>query len=287
MKIHLVFALSFSTAVCAAGYQGCLERVWLFQAYEIDELNPVTDRQIGFRCRRWDDATHTCRNNDYEACRGTRPNNRCTFDELCFFLGKAPQRRGWSAIDPVTNRLDVRQSAINCYNLHNGGRIYNFPPFKAMKGNVYEYNDYILRLSNKVNEAYWTKKTNTNRYLWDDWDSTLSRIVEARAGDHGEYLIAAARGNLGGGIQIHIQNMGNNPTTGARWETVDWAATVQNAQPVDPQANVPSYVRAFLDNFYHGPDGDDDDGNDAAREHHQVNRSYKRVTDRTVSCRKH
>jgi hypothetical protein len=61
MRVSLFLALSYlSTAVWAGGYQGCLERVWLFQAYEINALNPASDQQIGFRCRRWNDATHTC-----------------------------------------------------------------------------------------------------------------------------------------------------------------------------------------------------------------------------------
>jgi lambda repressor-like predicted transcriptional regulator len=44
MRVSLFLALSYlSTAVWAGGYQGCLERVWLFQAYEIDAL---TQRRI-------------------------------------------------------------------------------------------------------------------------------------------------------------------------------------------------------------------------------------------------
>jgi hypothetical protein len=44
MRVPLFFTISYlSTAVWARGYQGCLERVLLFQAYEIDALNDLDD----------------------------------------------------------------------------------------------------------------------------------------------------------------------------------------------------------------------------------------------------
>lgn len=287
MKRSLFLALSYlCTAVWAGGYQGCLERVWLFQAYEIDALNPEMDQQIGFRCRKWIDADHKCDGGDggYEACRGSRPDRRCTFDELMVHLGRAPQPRGWSATDPATGRLDTRQTAVNCYNIFQGrGRpVPNFPAYKAMKGNVWEYNDYILKLSTKVNDAFMKKKTDVNRYLWEDFDDTREKINVARAGDHGPHLIPAARANLNG-ITIHTQNLGNNPATGALWETVDWARTANDAR-ANGVADAQTRIRDFLDDFYRGTANTQSARQ--ARQHFQVFRTYKRVQDRTISCRK-
>ena len=104
MRVSLLLLLSnICTLVWAAGYQGCLERVWLFQAYDIDELNPESDRQIGFECLSWNTNTRTCNGGDagYRACHGTRPGNRCTFNELMRFLGHLPNgNSNWAANGP-------------------------------------------------------------------------------------------------------------------------------------------------------------------------------------------
>jgi hypothetical protein len=66
MKGPLFFTLLYLfTIAWAGGYQGALERVWLYQAFVIDyELNPEADRTIGVQCqtRNWNDATKTCSN---------------------------------------------------------------------------------------------------------------------------------------------------------------------------------------------------------------------------------
>jgi hypothetical protein len=71
-------------------------------------------------------------------------------------------------------------------------------------GNVWVFNDYIIKLSTKVNDVFWKKKTDATRYLWEDFDGTRERIDVARTGDHGPHLIDAARRDLGG-ITIHTE----------------------------------------------------------------------------------
>lgn len=148
---------------------------------------------------------------------------------------------------------------------------------------MWEYNDYIMKLSTKVNDAFWKKKTGANKYLWEDFDGTREKIDVARNGDHGPHLINTAQRDLGG-ITIHTQNLGNNPATGAVWETVDWAETANQAR-ANGVADAQTRIRAFLDDFYRGTKTDLD--HRLARKHFQVFRSYKRVQDLTVSCRKH
>lgn len=287
MRVVLFLTLSyFSTAVWAGGYQGCLERVWLYQAYEIDALNPEMDQTIGFKCTRWNAATHQC-NVAWAPCRA-RDGGRCNFDELMFHLGKAPQRTGWSIHDK-TGRLDAERTAANCYKIFAGqpgmkpgNPVPNYQPYTAMK-NVWEYNDYILKISQKVNDAWQTKKNDYNKHLWENFDSTREKISVARAGDHGPYLINAARTSLGGTMTIRTQNLGSNPTTGDSWKTVDWKETAKEAK-AKGVADADTRIRDFLNDWYRGTQNDDDHRN--ARSHHQVIRSYKRVADRTLSCRK-
>ncbi len=289
MKTPLFVGLFYlCTAVWAGGYQGCLERVWLFQAYEIDGLNPEMDQTIGFRCQRWDNVNHQCRQ-AWQPCRGRGANGRCNFDEFMFHLGRAPQRNGWAITDHL-GRLDAEATAKNCYrifanqpNMNPRNPVPNYQPYSAMK-NTWEYNDYIMKLSTKVNDAWWKKKNDANKYLWESFDSTREKIAIARAGDHGPYLVAAARANLGGTMTIHTKNLGTNPATGEVWETVDWKETASQAR-ANGVADAQNRIKTFLDDWYRGNQNDIDHRN--ARSHHQVLRSYKRVQDRTVSCRRH
>jgi hypothetical protein len=60
--IFVTFLCLFTT-VWDGGYQGCLERVWLYQALVIDhKINDEASRTIGMQCkgRDWDGATHVC-----------------------------------------------------------------------------------------------------------------------------------------------------------------------------------------------------------------------------------
>jgi hypothetical protein len=63
-SLILTFLYLFSTA-WAGGYQGCLERVWLYQALVIDyEMNAPAARRIGVQCkpRDWDKTNKLCSN---------------------------------------------------------------------------------------------------------------------------------------------------------------------------------------------------------------------------------
>lgn len=59
--------------VSAGGYQGCLERVHLFQAYDIEELLPEADRILGKRCADWDEGAKVCRNSAFSTIFWTIP----------------------------------------------------------------------------------------------------------------------------------------------------------------------------------------------------------------------
>ncbi|KFY07989.1 hypothetical protein V492_06643 [Pseudogymnoascus sp. VKM F-4246] len=286
MRISLVLSLSYlSVAVWAGGYQGCLERVWLFQAYEIDALNPLADQTIGFKCTKADEKKKEC-TGVWTACRpgATTGRTRCDFGELMKHLGKAPTvKKGdaWVGLDDKGN-LDSEKTAKNCYRIFSTSdarnkNVKNFPPYTAMR-DTWEYNEYIMKISTKVNDAYRTHKTEANKHLWERFDDTRAKISVARAADHGPYLIEAAKDKFGPDLPLSRQDLGINPVTGMPQETVDWKMTALQAK-VKGIRNANTDILRFLQDFYSGSDKH-------ARDHAQVIRSYKRVADRSQSCRR-
>ncbi|PHH90081.1 hypothetical protein CDD83_4589 [Cordyceps sp. RAO-2017] len=285
--MYLLLSL-FAATVWAGGYQGCLERVMLFQAYEIDALNPPSDQTVGFRCTRFNTQTKKC-SGHWEPCK--KRNNaagRCDFDEMMVHLGRAPRQTGWARYNAATGRLDAEATAKNCYRIFaaQGGnaKVPNFQPYKALKGATGEYNDYIMQLSKVVNDAWWKKKRDNNKHQWAEFDSTVRLINIARTGDHGKYLIPAVEQGLGHIMNIKRKSLGNHPVTGEGWETVDWKETAAAAK----KAGVADYHTHFthvLNDLYRGTQTDNN--HKSFRDHHQVIRSYKRVEDRSRSCRKH
>jgi hypothetical protein len=291
---HLLLDFYLFTAVWAGGFAGALERVWLFQAYQIDALNPPDRQTVGFKCRHWEEEklmgmviSRYCEdgNSGYQACRPPRgANRRCTYAELMYHLGKAPSASldGWSVTDPATGRLDIQQTAIATYNKYmtNRDTIPDFPPHSAMKGDVYEYNDYIRRLNKVVTDAYVMHKTDANVHLWDDFDATRDQINTARTASHGKpWLIDAARASTHlAGMTVVTQNIGTDPITGNAWETVDWAQTAKQARD-DGITDVGKKIKDFRAEFYNAPSG-------SPREHLMVIKSYKRAKDAANRCRR-
>ncbi|OBT41173.1 hypothetical protein VE00_09081 [Pseudogymnoascus sp. WSF 3629] len=286
MRVSLYLILSYlSIAAWAGGYQGCLERVWLFQAYEIDALNPRQFQSIGFKCTRLGAAAKTC--DGWTPCRpgSTTGRTRCDFGELMKHLGKAPTvPRGdsWVGLDDSGN-LDAEKTAKNCYRLFTTSgakdpKVNNFQPEHAMKG-TWEFNEFIMKLSTKVNETFRIHKTDANKHLWERFDDTRAKISVARAADHGPFVIDEAVVKLGDSIPLSKQDLGLNPVTGKPQETVDWKKTVQEAMKKGTPGATEK-IRAFLNEFYTR------EGVNPARDHLQVIKSYKRVGDRNQSCRR-
>ena len=291
---HLLFHFYLFTAVWAGGYAGALERIWLFQAYEIDALNEPDRQTVGFKCRHWEPAEELmgmviagyCRNGNsgYQACRPARgANRRCTYAELMIHLGRTPSRStdGWSVDNQATGRLDVQQTAIATFNkfwIGRGVTPPDFRPYVAMKGDIYEYNDYIHHLNKVVTDAYVEHKTNDNVHLWNDFDGTRDQINIARTGDHGRHLIEAARASPHfGGMTLVTQNVGTHPVTGAAWETIDWAQTAKQARD-DGITDGRTRIQDFREEFYR-PDR-------SPRKHLMVIKSYKRAKDAANRCRR-
>jgi hypothetical protein len=189
------FLASFlhATIAIAGGYQGCLEKIWLFKTNKIDGLNPVGQRTLGFKCITWNEPSKTCTNNTWVECAGRT--GRCDFGELVKFLGRANNQNNW--VVPATGDMSVVETARNCVarftDARGRVRVYNAPPHKILKDS-YEYNDYIMKVS-KVVEDTWTagRHNDANKHMWENFDNVREQTISARAGDHGAHLITSAQ----------------------------------------------------------------------------------------------
>lgn len=185
MKTFPFLGLSYlSIAVWVGGYQGCLERVWTYQAYLIDGLNAPEDQTLGFKCSRsnFDIATNDCRVDWVRCASKANPTGRCSYDEFIKFMGKSPLQKGWRV--PETGPIDAEATAKKCYEVYKkrGDAVKNFPPYTVAK-KQHEFNAFITKVSDIVNKAYREKKTAANKDLWESFDTTTDKVVIARTGD--------------------------------------------------------------------------------------------------------
>ncbi|KAF7167905.1 hypothetical protein CNMCM6106_003275 [Aspergillus hiratsukae] len=241
-----------AASVCAGGYQGCLERLLLFYAYQINGLNDPKDQTLGFKCKNWDNKAQNCVNDEWEACKG-KGGGRCNFNELMATLGFSRTNDklvGPSGADQNTATPDIEETAKRVC------KHYTTPP---------------------------NKKTDENKHLWDGFDHTLDKVNIARAGDHGKFLISAAEDKLGkpNGMDIKRVKLGVNPLDGKPWETVDWKATA-DACKAKPIKDCDRLIRDFRNDWYTNEKTRDK----RARDHYVLFKSYKRIGDQARSCRK-
>lgn len=295
MKVPFVLTLSFLiTAVWAGGYQNCLERVWLYQAYLIDQHNPEADRQIGYQCDNW--RQNRCIGK-WVPCRGRQGRRQCNFDDFQVFLSnmKPGMNRLTQAVNRPDGSLDVTETAKNClWTWRNAGAPpFNFKGYKAVKHGRNNHNDFIYRIGQITNDNYNKPavRAAAGAQAFSNVDDTLSKITTARVADHGRHLIPAARNGLPD-VTIVEKDFGANPyyrdtwvpppnadPDTPRWKTVDWEGTINNPfNPLDTRTR----VRGWLNTFYRGRSA-----NAPARDHWQVLRAYKTISDRTNRCRKH
>lgn len=292
MKVPFILTLSYLiTAVWAGGYQNCLERVWLFESFLIDQQNPVRDQQIGYQCNNW--RGNKCIGS-WVLCRGRQGRTQCNFDDFQQFLGNTRPGMPAQAAYRADGSLDNRQTAVNCLWAWRGQNAapYNFRGYKGVKFGRNNHNDFIYRIGQINNDNYNKPavRAAAGDVAFTRVDDTLTKITQARVADHGRYLIPAAQNGLNG-VTVQTKDMGPSPFYRAgytppagvdpdtpRFTTVDWEATI-NGSP-DP-ANTRTRVRNWLDSYYRGPTA-----NRNARDHWQVLRSYKNIKDRTNRCRK-
>ncbi|RSL72595.1 hypothetical protein CEP53_000993 [Fusarium sp. AF-6] len=267
------------TRTWAGGFQGALEKVLLYAAYEIDGLNEPSSRKLGFRCVTWIDKDDMCKDDEWEECKPKPPTDRtrCNFNELHVHMGKADPK--WKVVageDQNTRTPDIKGTAININTLFTTpprSKVPNTPPFKAMKTTSANYNKFILDVGEVV-AASSKHKDATNQHLFDQFQSCLDQLKVARTGDHGPYLLEHARERLGKakGMEIKTMDLGVNPVSDPpeRWSTVDWAATSLAARKAGI-TDSDKLINDFRKKWY------SDDR--TAGQHHAVIKSFKRVDD--------
>ncbi|KID93429.1 hypothetical protein MAJ_10608, partial [Metarhizium majus ARSEF 297] len=297
MQIRFLFLvlLYHTTRVWAGGLQGCMERVLAFQAYEIDGLNPQEIRSIGVSCSRWDHTAKKCVGT-WNTCKGSRPGGRCTYDEFLQPLKNMPTPKGWAVYQTGTTRLDAERTAQLCFQRYTnapGNRgVRNFQSFNVIRNEKGEFNAYVERMGQIVDDAYANHRTNDNKDLFTDFDATRDRIAVLRMADHHRSLIPAMKTYFDQDLEIHIQDLGVDPARpGERLEVVDFKTTVLAAKSTparhEGEANVERRIRFFLDGFYRREVGSGEEmkNSKVAREHLTLNKTYRKVADRARSCR--
>ncbi|WPJ65553.1 hypothetical protein SMAC4_13945 [Sordaria macrospora] len=271
MRAFLPLAFShLLVTVWAGGYQSGLERIWLFKAYEIDGFNAEADRTIGMRCNKFKPnlKTPAC-TEEWIPCVGSRPNNRCDFDEFMDFLQQdtstAPQDpNNPAAPKPQTkwgvfqgDKLDVRETAKNIFTLNKRRSAPEVPPHQMMKSSAVGYPDFVKRVSETVDDAYKKHGSARGPLLWQEFDEIREDIKKARVGDHGPHLVKAARADEKlKAYQLEIQDLGKNPANeNYEWYTLDQEATIAKNTRVDEKGNsnadvVRKDLKDFHDRYY-------------------------------------
>lgn len=269
---HFFLLFFYITVAIAGGYQGCLEKIWLFRAYEIDGLNPAAQRTLGWKCKEW--ADNKCKNDDWEECTGRA--GRYNFSEFVHFLGKTNNQYGWSI--PAIGEMDNAETAKRCV-ARFGRRVCNAPPWRAMKNTV-EYNDFLMKV-NKVVDDTWRAglHTTNNEHMWVKFDDLRLQIIQARAGDHAPFVTEAAQNKLGPDrIVLRPKPLGWNPMKQEPWTGIDWPETIAYARARAGILDAHTKVLEFLREFY-APT------NKQAKDHLDVINSYKRAIDDSNTCR--
>ncbi len=301
MKILAIVVFYLSTTASAAGWAGALQWVWIYFAYQIDLLNSPAQRTIGLKCRSWDNVQKVCRvprrGPQWKPCTPRRPrfagDDECSFNELMKHEG-VMDPQVWEDFEAYRpdGRLDARQTAINLYNAAEARRetIENKPPLKWVRDGGEEYNDGLRRVIDATNANYRTHRTADNQILWDLFDGVHDDMVIARVGDHEPNIIDAARTAVGNDIELHTQNLGQNPVNAEKpaWIAIDWKTTVEEAEKAGV-ADAAARCFAFIESRY-GPPFDTDspkvrEDKKAARDHLMVIESLKRGQDQRVTCR--
>jgi hypothetical protein len=266
---HILLLFVYIAVAIAGGYQGCLEKIWLFRAYEIDGLNPPAQQTLGWRCPRWID--HACQVK-WEACTGVA--GRCNFGEFVRFLGRANNQYGWAF--PSIGEMNNEETARRCV-ARFPRAVYNAPPWRAMKNTV-EYNDFINKVNKVVDDTWRAGLHTNNEHMWARFDDLRFQIIRARAGDHAPFLTDAAQANLGPkGIILRPKPLGYNPMNQQPWTGIDWPETVAYARDRAGILDADVKVLDFFREFY-AP-------NTQAREHLDVINSYKCAIDDSNTCR--
>lgn len=294
MRVSLLLTcVYFATSAIAGGYQGAMERVMLYYAYQIDGLNDKAARRLGWRCYDWDAGNSRCNGQWTEFACQNGPGGRCNFNQLMIGMGYGAD--GNARLVPGDNQnalsFDNEKAAVNYYSYVQGvgaGRVMNYSPYRIMKGTNNDYLAFIEELGDLVQTAANTKKTPQNEWMFKEFRKALDQVNIARAGDHGPHALKEARSKLGSQF-VKSNKVGYNPALKPEysnvqwwedsrevWSEVDWDTTQKDLKGANPTlaATVPDVRERFYDT------------NDQARSHMTVMTGFKEMDAKIKPCMK-
>ncbi|KAH7116607.1 hypothetical protein B0J13DRAFT_681229 [Dactylonectria estremocensis] len=296
MQLRLLISILFLpiVTVLAGGYAGAMERVWLYYAYQIDQLNDEADRTLGYKCKSWDPTKKECRPNkkgvvQWHACKGALPNRKCNFSDLLNTLGGVAGKDELAA-DKDGNLLstqetnpDPKETAKNVwkhYEKTTTGNVPDYLPYRYIKDGNRDYVKCVTRVGDVVAKAVTDgKKTSDNAWLFDRFNECTEQIRFARVGDHGPFLIAEAQDKLPKDITVKKETVGpgQNPLDPTRkWETVDWEKTMSDAVSSKyDMEKLQTITQDVKDRFYLDT---------TAQEHRAVIQAYASVDAKIKGC---
>ncbi|KAI9148912.1 hypothetical protein HJFPF1_10956 [Paramyrothecium foliicola] len=287
----LMTSLYLAVGVIAGGYQGALERVLLYYAYQIDGLNAREIQSLGWTCRDWREADGFCNDWRQYDCRNG-PGGRCNFNQ--FFRNMGYGVNGLPEIVPGGDQnartVDIERTAVAYYDYVRRNtdlaRVPNYVPYRVMKYSNANYNEFLVDLGDLVQQTASSKKTAANAWMFEEFDKTVKAINVARAGDHGPFAIREARARLGAHLVI-TRNVGVNPALNpaynhvdwyenARdpWVEVDWAATQEEMERAGIR-DAAERITTARNEIY--ADGE-------ARQHLDVIESFREMERKSTSC---
>ncbi|KAL6890022.1 hypothetical protein GGI43DRAFT_416207 [Trichoderma evansii] len=260
MRILFFLAIAYFSAIAwAGGYAGCLERVMFFQAYEIDGLLP-TGQTIGYKCVKWDFNKKNCKNNQWVACEGDSPGQRCTFKKLISQIDpKAPNPENWPVY--TNHELDAKKTALNCLKEYKAReKIPNIYPSDIMLLGNRDYKAGVTELGKRVDDRWKAMDRDAkeaNRPAFTAFDNNIDEIIRARRGDTGVRMYNKAVAELEQleNVTLKVEDLGDNPDPDEtdpkkkRWKEVKWVETQQIAveHGIEDGANkVKQWVRNYI-----------------------------------------
>ena len=320
MRASTTLLLSWLTSTAwAGGYQSCVERVLVLQAYELDQLNPESERKWGYKCAgTYDKGSGKC-SGSWVPCQPKSGSGKCNFDDLMAQMndggkyitftdtkkikelkdgGDTTIKKGDGAdVRDSSGRIDMKKAALRCYHIYtqNGKKtVKSFPTWTTMKDppSKGEYNAWINGLADWITEQN-GKHGGTDKWRFDEMKSTVEHLGQARKGDHGSNVYGKKKKNSdpapadylleAAQKALGLENVISKDLGAIPYDTSKrWKSPDWAATIEELRFNGEEKPEDRVNQFkraHYGPNGDK-----AAREHWEVMQSFKQVKAVLRSC---
>lgn len=261
----LAFTLLITSTWAArkCNYRHALERVWVWDAYQIDLLNPESDRTLGFICATYDEKKKECPAGDsFKPCKGTGKGGSCTFGELMLQFGKFHMKN--DSPPPGSSVEDTAK--LLCKQKRDGG----FKVYKFIKDAPSDYNRALIHIGEVIKKSREDGETPDKKKHFDRMEFAVDEIKIARVADHDQHVIEAAEKELTDkyGMKVETGSFSDDPYLQTPRRFVDWPKMVYNGES---KFDDPLHMISEFRRVYYG-------SSKIAREHLTVMKTHKTVT---------